>query len=609
VFAVLTFSVLTAGAQQPVVSRIDPPNWWVGMKLDTLRLLLYGDRLDNVAVSALDGTVSVLRTVPAASPHHLFVDIAIPPAAVSQTVTLILSRNGAVSRAEFPLLARETGGHRFQGFTPSDVVYLITPDRFANGDTTNDSVPGMTEGVNRSDPFGRHGGDIRGILDHLDYIADLGVTTLWFNPLIENNNPRQSYHGYAATDLYKIDPRFGTNELYRSLVQAAHARGLKVILDHVTNHISIHHPWMKDLPTHTWINGSVASHMITRHGKTSLMDPHRDSSTVKNLLEGWFVNEMPDMNLRDSSLADYVIQNTVWWIESAGLDGIREDTYPYVDPSFWPRWSGALLREYPKLTILGEVWTGDPAYLAPFQRGSTLVPSLHATLPVVTDFALFDEINRVFGEHRSIYRIYECLGKDYLYTNANNLLTFVDNHDVKRVMATMHGDTARVRMALTLLLTTRGIPALYYGTEVGIKGGDNDGTVRADFPGGFPGDQHDCFTAAGRSRGEQALYSFVQHLLRVRREYPALSTGNLVQYLPIDEVYCFVRRSADEEILVAMNAGSASRTVDLARVMGTSRPPYVREELLGGTRLTPATSFILPPNDARVYILEPSQRE
>ncbi|MGA9119708.1 MAG: alpha-amylase family glycosyl hydrolase [Bacteroidota bacterium] len=601
---VVAFS--SAVAQKPVVSRIDPPNWWEGMKLDTLRLLLYGDHLDDAVVTARGTSVKILRTLGGASPHHLFVDIAIQPTAKPGTVSLTLSHNGSSTSTAFPLLARQRSPRQFQGFSSSDIVYLITPDRFANGDVTNDSVPGMTEGVHRDNAFGRHGGDIQGIIDHLDYLVNLGVTTLWISPLIENNNPRQSYHGYAATDLYRIDPRFGSNAQYRELVHRAHALGLKVILDHVANHISIHHPWLSDLPTRTWLNGSVASHAITNHGKTALMDPHGDSSTVRNLLDGWFTNEMPDLNQRDPSLAAYIIQNTIWWIESAGLDGIREDTYPYVQPEFWPRWCNAILREYPELNILGEVWVGEPAYLAPFQRGSALVPSLHPSLPVLTDFALFDEINRVFGGHQSIYRIYECLGKDYLYANPDNLLTFVDNHDVKRVMAALREDTARVRLALTLLLTTRGIPAIYYGTEIGIKGGDNDGTVRADFPGGFPLDERDCFTVQGRSAAQEELYVFVQRLIQLRKTHTALSQGRLVQFNPTHEVYCYIRENENERILVSMNSGTESQTVDLAKVMGTDHPPLIEMDLMTGKRVDPSSIFILPANDSRVYLLAPS---
>ncbi len=603
-FSSLIFS--SAVAQKPIVVRVDPPNWWAGMKLDSVRLLVYGDHLDGLIATASGKGVVVGRTLPGASPHHAFIDLRIRPSAEPQTARLVLKRGHDTCRVGFPILPRDHSPHRFQGFSPDDILYLITPDRFSNGDTTNDAVPEMSEGVHRDRPFGRHGGDIRGIIDHLDYIAGLGVTALWINPLIENNNPSQSYHGYAATDLYRIDPRFGTNALYRQLVEAAHARGMKIILDHVANHISINHPWMKDLPTSTWINGSIASHDYSHHAKTALVDPHFDSSTVRNLLDGWFTNEMPDLNQEDPSLAAYLIQNTIWWIESTGLDGIREDTYPYVAPDFWPRWVGAVLNEYPHFNIFGEVWIGEPAFLAPYQKGSTLSHRLHAVLPAITDFALFDEMNHVFGGRQNINRIYECLCKDYLYPNPNNLVTFVDNHDVKRVLAVMNGDTARVRLALTLLLTTRGIPALYYGTEIGIWGGDNDGLVRADFPGGFPGDRTDCFTDAGRTPAQRVLYNDVKQLISIRKSHPSLSGGRLLQFPPSDDVYCFIRQSGDERVLVVINAGEQDRTIDLSKVMSTTHPPLITQDLVAGQTLSPSSTVRVGPTTARVLLLTSS---
>ncbi len=601
--ALISLSITCSNAQKPLVTRIDPPNWWTGMKLDSLRLLLYGDNLSGATASCSSKGVTVRRTLPASSAQYLFVDIRIAPSARPETVTLVVRGKNDTCHAAFPLYKRDTSPHRFQGFGPADIVYLITPDRFSNGDTTNDSVAGMLEGVHRDQPFGRHGGDIQGIINHLDYLTELGVTTLWINPLIENNNPDQSYHGYGATDLYRIDPRMGTNALYRDLVRAVHARGMRIILDHVSNHISINHPWMKDLPTPTWINGSIASHEFSHHAKTALVDPHFDSSTVRNLLEGWFTNEMPDLNQRDPSLAAYIIQNTIWWVESTGLDGIREDTYPYVEPSFWPRWCGAILHEYPTFNIFGEVWIGDPDFLAPFQKGSTLAPRVHPAVPGVTDFALYDEVNRVFGNGENIHLIYECLSKDYLYANRRNLVTFVDNHDVKRVLAVMNGDTAKVRLALTLLLTTRGIPVIYYGTEIGILGGNNDGTVRADFPGGFPGDKIDSFKGSGRTSAQESLFSFVRRLIKLHKSEPALAQGTLDQFPPTNNVYCYIREYQKEKVLVVLNAGKAEQTVDLSKVMVIPHPPQVRKDLLTGQELSPTSVVHIGSESGRILLL------
>ncbi len=552
-----------AGAAQPVVSKVEPPNWWGGMRMDTVRLLMYGRELDGIRVVSRSASVKVLRVLPAASAAHAFVDIHVLPRAAGSSHTLVVMRGRDSTVVRYPVLRRQSGAGRHQGFSPADVIYLITPDRFADGDPSNDTVAGMPDKVQRGLPTGRHGGDIQGIIDHLDYLAELGVTALWINPLVENNMPAVSYHGYSATDLYRIDPRFGTNELYGRLVREAHARGLKIILDHVSNHIGVAHPWMEDLPTATWINGSVASHRLTKHYKMSLVDPHADSATQETQVRGWFVDFMPDLNQQDPSLAKYIIENTIWWVESTGLDGIREDTYPYADQPFMQRWCNALLHEYPRLSIVGEVWTGEPPFIAPFQRGSRLAPTLQGALPSVTDFALFDAMMPAFGGKGSMMRVYECLAKDALYPDPGSLLIFLDNHDVKRILEVTGGDTARTKLALTLLLTMRGIPQLFYGDELAMRGGTEDGTIRADVPGGFPGDQRNAFTSAGRTPGEEEMYEYVRSLLKMRKAHPALQGGSLVHYPPTEEVYIYFRKAPGDTVMVIVNNGAKERQVDL----------------------------------------------
>ncbi|HEX9658606.1 MAG TPA: alpha-amylase family glycosyl hydrolase, partial [Bacteroidota bacterium] len=355
-FLILYISNL-AYAQGPVVDRVEPPNWWVGMRQDTLQLMIEGRDLRDITVSSSSAGVSIVRVV--SSPKYAFVDILLEKNLDSGRIDLNLKNDRTSTAISYPIYRREKHTGRYQGFSPADVIYLITPDRFANGDITNDSVVGMSEGMEREEPYGRHGGDIQGVIDHLDYLKDLGVTALWLNPVVENNG-KFSYHGYAVTDMYRIDPRFGTNELYRELVSEAHRRGLKIIMDHVSNHIGINHRWVQSLPMPDWLNGSAENHLPAYHGKLELTDIHADSSASIRLRNGWFSDSMPDLNQRNSFVAKYITQNSIWWIETTGLDGIREDTYPYVDPGFASRWARAIRAEYPQFSIVGEVWIQDP---------------------------------------------------------------------------------------------------------------------------------------------------------------------------------------------------------------------------------------------------------
>lgn len=560
--ALLIIALGAACQGQVSVSKVEPPNWWAGLKHSTVQLMVYGADLHGVTVRSSSAHLKVGRIRPAQSPAYAFVDVEIAQRTPPGTYRLTFSKGGARATIDFPILKREPARGRYQGFTPEDVLYLITPDRFANGNTLNDSVPGMRDGFRPSALIGRHGGDIRGIRQHLDYIEDLGVSGIWINPLVENNT-EVSYHGYAATDLYKIDPRFGTNEEYRQLVEDAHARGLKVVLDHVSNHISIYHPWIAALPSTDWLNGSVEKHEQTRHFKAAIPDIHADTATRRNVTDGWFTGYMPDLNQRNPLLAAYLIQNTLWWIEYAGLDGIREDTYPYADQAFLRSWVKAVRTEYPALSIVGEVWINDPAFLSPYQSGSVL-SKLDSRLPSVTDFGLFEAFMKVFGDDRAdIDVLYKMLAKDFLYPHPEHLVTFLDNHDVARIMYVCHDDTARFKMAMTLLLTLRGIPVIYYGTEMDMVGGTDHGEVRGEFPGGFPWHTRSAFAEAGRTEEERSMHGFVKRLLAIRKKHPALSQGTLTHIPPRENVYAYVREFSGEKVAVVVNNGSASRELPL----------------------------------------------
>ncbi len=605
---VLLFAVsLHVGqAQSPRVTKIEPPNWWVGMKLNRVQLMLYGQGLGGASVASSSPAVRVLGVDSTGNPAYLFVDIelaaTIPP---GDALFRITTSSGATSFS-YPILRRENAEGRYQGFTGADVVYLITPDRFADGDPSNNSIAGMLEqNVDRANPYGRHGGDIQGIIDRLDYLEDLGVTALWINPLTENDNRRQSYHGYAATDLYRIDARYGDNALYIRLVEAAHARGLKIIQDHVSNHISSQHPWLKNLPAPGWLNGTVSSHDRTHHHKVALTDPYGDSLTRMNVKEGWFADHMPDLNQRDPLLARYLIQNSIWWIESTGLDGIREDTYPYADDGFLAEWCSAIRNEYPRFNIVGEVWINDPTFLAPYQRGSTLARSFNPQLPCVTDFGLFEAFMRTFGARTGIGSLYDCLAKDFLYPEPSNLLTFLDNHDVARIMEVTGGDVRRTKLALAILLTTRGIPQLYYGTEIGMRGGRDHGTIRSDFPGGFQGDTSDAFTPSGRTARQDSIFQYVRSLLHLRKNHPALTHGSLVQFPPVEDVYSYIRSAGEERILVLANNAPEAKEFRLSILKGQIGRASTLRSLLNGTILPmdDASEIEIPAGSAEIYEL------
>jgi glycosidase len=605
-YALLAAAPLTAVAQQMSVARVEPPNWWTGMKMNQIQLMITGENLSGVTARSRSPQVRVTRIYRTPNPSYAFVDIEIAHDAL-EGFHLLTLYNGKDSLAlSYPVLKRKPSAGRYRGFDPSDVLYLITPDRFANGDTTNDDAPGMNEEKSRSNPSGRHGGDLKGIIDHLDYLADLGVTALWVNPLIENNAPALSYHGYAATDLYQIDPRFGTNALYEELVRQAHKRGLKVIMDHVSNHIGINHPWIRNLPSADWLNGSVASHQRTSHWKMELSDTHSDSAIRLNTTQGWQADNMPDLNQRNSFVSRYLIENSLWWIESTGLDGIREDTYSYVEQKFLTDWAGAITAQYPSFTILGEVWIGDPVFLSTYQKESRVPGTLHTGLFSVTDFALYDAFTSVFGSRGSIRAVFDCLSKDFLYPEPGNLLTFLDNHDVRRIMYVTQADSQRALLALKMLLTIRGIPEILYGTELGMMGGKEHGTIRSDFPGGFPGDSVDAFTEKGRPPKEKQFFTAVRRLLHLRKERKSLAYGTMINFPPVNELYMYLRIFQGEKTLILVNNRDDAQKVSLAQARGYMGSATALRDLMSEkkTDLKSATDIDVPGNEAMILAIE-----
>ncbi|PHN03492.1 alpha-amylase family glycosyl hydrolase [Flavilitoribacter nigricans] len=557
---------LALHAQAVRLDKVEPPNWWTGMQWSEVQLMLYGDQLSGCTARFTDERLEIRAIHSVPNTHYAFVDVFIPEGLPPDDYTLIVENNGNETRIDFPIYERERSGPRHQGFSQDDVVYLLTPDRFANGDQKNDDLPGLAD-FNPEEAGKRHGGDLQGIIDQLDFLADLGVTTLWLNPILENNGPN-SYHGYAATDLYKIDARFGSNEDYRRLVEEAHKRGLKIIFDHVNNHIGINHAWMTDLPRPDWVNGSKADHLTDKHYLLSITDPYAAPNSEQLQKSFWFVDDMPDLNQRNPFLANYLIQNTLWWMEYTGLDGIREDTYPYPDQEFLADWVKAILTEYPNANIVGEIWALQPSYIAQFQKESHFRRDFETNLPSVMDFPLSEALRSYLRGEGRLRDVYDVLAQDFVYTAPDQLLTFIDNHDMTRAAYEAKGDTDRLKQALTILLTTRGIPQLLYATEIGMVGGESHIELRADYPGGFPGDRRSAFTEAGRTELENDIFRTTRQLLHLRKQYPALRQGRLVHY-PMNwnnNVYKYLRLHESGDILVLINGDDAEKKVDLSEL-------------------------------------------
>jgi glycosidase len=610
ILIILIYLSITAVFSQEIsINKIEPPNWWVGMKWHRVQLMIYGSGLSNLAAQFDNEKIKVVEIHSINNNSYAFIDIDIPSEIKPDIYQLRIMNPGSDISIDFPIFPRDKSNNKHQGFNSNDIIYLITPDRFVNGDPQNDRIESMRDRWDPLDKLGRHGGDIQGIRDKLEYISDLGVTALWINPLIENDTDI-SYHGYAATDFYNIDPRFGTNDLYRVLVTEAHELGLKIIMDHVANHIGIHHPWISNLPMDDWLNGSIENHENNNHRKQALNDIYADSLSIKNVQNGWFVDEMPDLNQKNPFLANYIIQNTLWWIEFAGIDGIREDTYPYADRQFMAIWAKAILSEYPHFNILGEVWIHDPVFLSTYQQGSYFPKEFDSYLPSVTDFGLFEAFGRVFNRNQSIAEIHKFLSRDFLYPKPDNLVTFLDNHDVMRAVDLVQGDVQRLKMALQLLLTTRGIPQIYYGTEIGLYGGEDHGEIRRNFPGGFPGDERNAFEPEGRTAKENDIWQFLKEFITLRKSHPALSKGKLTHYTVFNEFYMYFRSFKDEEIMIIANNKIENREIELVLLERLFSPNDVLTNVKTGEiiQFSSDKKLVIPGYDLGIYKITNSEK-
>jgi len=562
--------VLFTLAAAPEVTKVEPPSWWPGHRWGPVRVLVRGRNLAGGRLSAASGVLPRNVRVNEAG-TYLFADLAIAPGAAPGRKTLRVTTSGGTAEVPFDLLRPLARPGRFQGFSADDIVYEIMPDRFANGDPGNDDPPKSKGLFDRAKKRYYHGGDLKGVIDHLPYLKELGVTALWLTPVYDNNdrlNEKErydgeaitDYHGYGAVDFYAVDEHLGDLATFRELVEAAHRAGMKVIQDQVANHTGPYHPWVADPPTPTWFHGTAERHLDETWQTWTVADPHASHELRESTLDGWFINILPDLNQDDPEVARYLIQNALWWVGMTGLDGIRQDTLPYVPRTFWRDWSAALHREYPRLRIVGEMWDGDPALVSFFQGGVRRFDGVDSGIDTLFDFPLFYPVRRAFAEGKPLKEVATMLAHDHLYRDARDLMTFPGNHDTPRFMNEAGATVEGLQLAFTFLLTARGMPMIYAGDEIGMPGG-GDPDNRRDFPGGWPGDPHNAFSAGGRTPGEQALFDRVRTLGRLRAELPALRRGRHLSLAVGDQAYAFARVGEGDPVVVVIN--NAASPVDL----------------------------------------------
>ena len=594
----MLMSMISASAAVKI-DRIDPTDWYVGMKDATLQLMVYGPNIREANVTTDYPGVAIDSLVRLDSPNYLLVYLNLKDAQAGE-MTLNFKVGKQQKKVKYMLKNREMAGERRMGFTNADVLYMLMPDRFANGNPNNNAYKTMRDKtIDRQAPSLRHGGDLEGIRQHLDYFTELGVTALWFTPVLENDSPSDgkssSYHGYATTDYYRVDPRFGTNADYRRLADEAHSKGLKIVMDMIFNHCGYFHPWVADMPSKDWFNTSewlapenqTAEHqknigtmdgvakvndkyLQTSYKLTPVIDPYASKVDLHETVDGWFVPSMPDLNQRNPHVIRYLIQNSEWWIETVGIDGIRMDTYPYADRDAMAHWMKVLGEEYPNFNTVGETWVTEPAYTAAWQKDSKLSEK-NSYLPTVMDFAFFDRINQAKNEDtdewwNGMNRIYNVLCYDYLYPNPKSVMAFVENHDTDRFLGEGK-DSVALKQALALLLTINRIPQLYYGTEVMMNGTKTvtDGYVRQDFPGGWASDKHNAFTAEGRTKAENDMFRWISNLLHWRKGNEVITKGSQTQFITYKGVYVVARQYKGKSVMTVINGKREAAELDVKR--------------------------------------------
>ncbi|MEJ1223223.1 glycoside hydrolase family 13 protein [Sediminicola sp. 1XM1-17] len=605
----LICSVLICASVMAQIDRVEPPFWWSGMQNTQLQVMLYGK--DIAKYSPEIKGIPIIDVHRPENPNYLFITLDTKEVKAGAFEILLKDGNKLVESLDYELRERKPNSAQRQGYDASDLIYLLMPDRFANGNPAIDSHPDVVEKVDRKLDGGRHGGDIQGIIDHLDYIEELGATAIWSTPLCEDNDEKYSYHTYAQSDVYKIDPRFGTNEDYKRLAAELHQRDMKLIFDYVTNHWGITHWMMKDLPTYDWIH-QFPGYGQTNYRMTTQMDPNASQYDFRYCMDGWFVKTMPDLNQKNPLVLNYLTQNAIWWIEYADLDGFRVDTYSFNDKEGIAKWTKAITDEYPNFNIAGEVWMHDQAQMAYWQKDSQIgaIQGYNSNLPTVMDFTLHDAIMEVFKVEKptwntGIIQLYENFVNDFLYPDINNILIFAENHDTPRINE-LYPNFEDYQLAMTLIATVRGIPQIYYGSEIGMKGDKNkgDGDIRRDFPGGWQGDVTSAFTAKGRSAEQNKYFNFSKKLFNWRKNAKAIHQGKTTQYVPEEEVYVYFRYTSDQTVMVILNNNKTSKSLSLERFVENLGGYTKGREILTDTEIKLGKQLAIGPKASMVIELE-----
>jgi len=596
------------------VEKIEPPFWWAGMQQTELEVLCYGNNLAQYDVSVSKG-ININQIKRTSNPNYLFITIDTKDVPAISFDIIFQKNNKTEYTYSYELKQRSKNSASRSGFDASDVIYLIMPDRFANGDSSNDSTSDTTEKANRDYNGGRHGGDLQGVIDHLDYLNDLGVTTIWSTPLLEDNEPVYSYHTYAQSDYYKVDPRYGTNDDYKRLASEMHDRDMKLIMDYVTNHWGSKHWIINDLPAEDWIHvweDGEKGFKRSNYRMTTQFDPNASKIDALNCMNGWFDTTMPDMNQKNPLLLKYMIQNAIWWIEFAGLDGLRVDTYSYNDKESIAAWTKAIMDEYPNFNIVGEVWMHNQAEIAYWQKDSKIgaLQDFNSNLPTVMDFTLYDAITSMFHENQGwntgMQKAYDNFTNDFLYPDIDNIVVFAGNHDTNRINEIYKNDLPTFKLAMTLIFTVRGIPQIYYGDEIGMQGNKDakgDGDIRRDFPGGWEGDPQNAFVESGRTETQNAYHSFVKNVLNWRKDKEVMHRGKFLQYLPQDDVYVYFRYNDTERVMIVLNNSDASKEIVLDRFSEGFQGTTAGVDIISGRYMEFSETLIIPAKTSMIIDL------
>ena len=606
-FLLISLISLNAIAQ---IERVEPPNWWVGFEEPELQLMVYGAEIGKANPQIEYEGVAIKKVSKADNPNYLFIDLEISKDTEPGKFDLVFEMpDGSRETYIYELKARPKPAEDYVGFDNTDAIYLITPDRFANGDPSNDVDTSLNEKtIDRSDDYARHGGDIRGIIDHLDYIDEMGFTALWSSPLLINDMKTGSYHGYAMTDFYKVDPRFGSLEEYQELAQKADKKGIKLIMDQVANHIGLEHWWMKDLPFNDWINyqeryENDQKMIFSNHKRTTNQDLYASEFDKKRMSDGWFVDSMPDLNQRNPFMAKYLIQNSIWWIETLGLGGIRQDTYPYPNKAFMSEWAGAIMKEYPNFNIVGEEWSNNPLLIRYWQDGveNGYDSNLKSTMDFAMQSKIVEGLNEEEGWEKGLDKLYAGLANDFSYESPENIMIFPDNHDMSRIYTQLKEDIPNTKMALSYISVLPRILQIYYGTEILMddtaKPGDH-GLIRTEFPGGWADSKVNAFTGEGLSKEQKGMQDFLKTILNYRKSSKAIQKGKTVHFAPENGVYLISRISGDEKIVLILNKNGEPVALDLERFRELELQGETMKNLITGENLEWGDSMTLPSRGA-----------